>query len=241
MPNVVNVLDHWIELYSSDRDEVATADYLFWFGYESPPDILITTALSALTLGVDIERGAIGTVGVRVHRYVWLGKNGQIRYKQLPPSHDWNSERISRCVSVEVRNSVFYAYATSLSTVYVFDDDGPATAKWAATAQFKARRIIGYEASTGRVAHSLDVLGDPAGLEDEPTRPVSCWPCHRTSRTRRWPRRSPRGTGTGARRTEFSAWGLDLMAFRVGHARFYRSFYCAARYGGVRVGTTGVD
>lgn len=167
MPNVVNVLDHWIELYSSDRDEVATADYLFWFGYESPPDILITTALSALTLGVDIERGAVGTVGVRVHRYVWLGKNGQIRYKQLPPSHDWNSERISRCVSVEVRNSVFYANATSLSTVYVFDDDGPATAKWAATAQFKARRIIGYEASTGRVAHSLDVLGDPAGLAED--------------------------------------------------------------------------
>jgi hypothetical protein len=28
MPNVVDVLDHWIDLYSADPDETATADYL---------------------------------------------------------------------------------------------------------------------------------------------------------------------------------------------------------------------
>jgi hypothetical protein len=120
MPNVVNVLDHWIELYSADQEETATADYLFWFGCSAPPDILVTTCLSALTLGV-VEGRRLGSVGVRVHRYVWLTKSGAIRYKQLPPSHDWNGERISRCVSVEVRNSVYFANATSLSTVYVFD------------------------------------------------------------------------------------------------------------------------
>jgi hypothetical protein len=66
MPHVVDVLDHWIELYSADRDVTATADYLFWFGNQSPPNILVTTCLSALTLGVSADRGIVGTVGVRV-------------------------------------------------------------------------------------------------------------------------------------------------------------------------------
>jgi hypothetical protein len=103
---VVNVLDHWIEVYSQDREATHHADYLFWFGYETPPDVLVTTCLSALTLGVDSENKQVGTIGTRINRYVWLGKNGAIRYRQIPPSFDWNAERI-------------YATGTSLSTVYV--------------------------------------------------------------------------------------------------------------------------
>jgi hypothetical protein len=163
MPNVIDVLDHWIELHSGDPENTATADYLFWFGYKSPPDILVTTCLSALTLGVDIHRDIVGTVGVRVRRYVWRKKNGAISYKQLPPSHDWNSERISRCVSVEVRNSVFYAGATSLSTVYVFET--PSLIDWHSVHWVK-RRVITFHRATGKVAHSMDVVG-PADELDE--------------------------------------------------------------------------
>lgn len=157
---VQNVLDHWIEVYSADRDETQHADFLFWFGYDAPPDILITTCLSALTLGVDIDRHQVGTIGTRIHRYVWLGPNGAIRYRQLPPSFDWNSERISRCVSVEVRTSVFYATGTSLSTVYVLHQPVPIRLR-----DIVARRVIAYEGSTGKVKHSLDVVGQAEQLD----------------------------------------------------------------------------
>ena len=124
----------------------------------------MTTCLSALTLGVSVERRLVGTVGVRVHRYVWLTKSGEIRYKELPPSHDWNSERISRCVSVEVRNSVFYANATSLSTVYVFDTPS-SSIDWAHV-DWTKRRVISFERESGKLAHSVDVVG-PADELDE--------------------------------------------------------------------------
>jgi hypothetical protein len=165
MPNVVDVLDHWIELYSADPEVTATADYLFWFGYKSPPNILVTTCLSALTLGVSVDRHLVGTVGVRVHRYVWLTKTGGIRYKELPPSHDWNSERISRCLSVEVRNSVFYANATSLSTVYVFDTPS-SLVDWAHV-DWSKRRVISFERSSGKLAHSVDVVGPADELDEQ--------------------------------------------------------------------------
>src|SRR5262245_50465917 len=165
MPNVVDVRDHWIELYSADPEVTATADYLFWFGYKSPPNILVTTCLSALTLGVSVDRHLVGTVGVRVHRYVWLTKTGGIRYKELPPSNDWNSERISRCVSVEVRNSVFYANATSLSTVYVFDTPS-SSIDWAAHVDWAKRRVISFERETGKLAHSVDVVGPAEELDE---------------------------------------------------------------------------
>ena len=151
---VVNVLDHWIEVYSSNREVTHHADFLFWFGYEAPPDILVTTCLSALTLGVDIERKQVGTIGTRISRYVWLAKNGAIRYRQIPPSFDWNSERISRCVSVEVRTSVFYASGTSLSTVYVLKQPVLVQPR-----DVVARRLVAYEGSSGKVAHSLDIVG----------------------------------------------------------------------------------
>jgi hypothetical protein len=165
MPNVVDVRDHWIELYSADPEVTATADYLFWFGYKSPPNILVTTCLSALTLGVSVDRHLVGTVGVRVHRYVWLTKTGGIRYKELPPSHDWNSERISRCVSVEVRNSVFYANATSLSTVYVFETPS-SLIDWTYV-DWAKRRVISFERNSGKLAHSVDVVGPADGLDEQ--------------------------------------------------------------------------
>jgi len=157
---VVNVLDHWIEVYSQDREATHHADYLFWFGYETPPDILVTTCLSALTLGVDSERKQVGTIGTRINRYVWLGKNGAIHYRQIPPSFDWNAERISRCVSVEVRTSVFYATGTSLSTVYVLHQ--PVAIR---PQDIVSRRIVAYEGSSGKVAHSLDIVGRADQLE----------------------------------------------------------------------------
>jgi hypothetical protein len=157
---VENVLDHWIELYSLSREATHHADYLFWFGYEAPPDILVTTCLSALTLGVDSERKQVGTIGTRIHRYVWLGKNGAIRYRQIPPSFDWNAERISRCVSVEVRTSVFYATGTSLSTVYVLHQ--PVVIR---PQDIVSRRIVAYEGSSGKIAHSLDIVGEADQLD----------------------------------------------------------------------------
>lgn len=157
---VQNVLDHWIEVYSADRDETQHADFLFWFGYDAPPDILVTTCLSALTLGVDIDQRRVGTIGTRIHRYVWLGANDAIRYREIPPSFDWNSERISRCVSVEVRTSVFYATGTSLSTVYVLNQ--PVSFR---LRDIVSRRIVAYEGSSGKVAHSLDVVGQADELK----------------------------------------------------------------------------
>jgi len=157
---VQNVLDHWIEVYSADRDATQHADFLFWFGYDAPPDILVTTCLSALTLGVDIDLRRVGTIGTRIHRYVWLGPNGAIRYREIPPSFDWNSERISRCVSVEVRTSVFYAAGTSLSTVYVLNQPVPIRLR-----DIVSRRVVAYEGGSGKVAHSLDVVGEADELE----------------------------------------------------------------------------
>ena len=53
MPIVENVLSHWIDLQSTSLDEVDYDDHLFFFVLKSTQDILVTTSLSALTLGVD--------------------------------------------------------------------------------------------------------------------------------------------------------------------------------------------
>ena len=51
MPVVEDVLSHWVDLYSTSLDEVEYDDHLFYFGLKNTRDILVTTSLSALTLG----------------------------------------------------------------------------------------------------------------------------------------------------------------------------------------------
>lgn len=65
--------------------------------------ILVTTCLSAHSVGVHHDPHFVGTVGARVRRFVFINRKGNIDYKVNPPAYDWNSERISQCVSVEVR------------------------------------------------------------------------------------------------------------------------------------------
>ena len=124
MPVVEDVLSHWVDLYSTSLDEVEYDDHLFYFGLKNTRDILVTTSLSALTLGVDLDNRQVGSIGTRVYNYWYFDKKGVLQYKLLPPSYEWNSEYISRCVSVRVRTAVFFASGTSLSNVYVFHRPG---------------------------------------------------------------------------------------------------------------------
>ena len=116
MPVVEDVLSHWVDLYSTSLDEVEYHDHLFYFGLKNTRDILVTTSLSALTLGVDLDNRQVGSIGTRVYNY-WDFEKAVLQYKLLPPSYEWNSEDTAD-PSVRVRTAVFFASGTSLSNAY---------------------------------------------------------------------------------------------------------------------------
>ena len=52
MPVVEDICSHWIDLFSDDLNVVNYDDHIFYFGFDATRDILVTTSLSALTLGL---------------------------------------------------------------------------------------------------------------------------------------------------------------------------------------------
>lgn len=160
MPVVENVFSHWIDLFSVDRDVVEYDDHIFYFGFDATRDILVTTSLSALTLGVDIDRRQVGTIGTRVQSYFFFDNKGKLQYKELPPSYEWNSEYISRCISVRVRTAVFFATGTSLSNVYVFHRPGTVEK---AVGKLGIKAVTSIDRKTKKSIHRTTVSG-PASL-----------------------------------------------------------------------------
>ena len=162
MPIVENVLSHWIDLQSTSLDVVDYDDHLFFFGMKSPEDILVTTSLSALTLGVDLDNRQVGTIGTRIHSYWFFDKKGALQYKPMPPSYEWNSEYISRCISVRVRTAVFFATGTSLSNVYVFHHP---TALEKAGAAFTTKAVTAFDKKKKKAVHRTTVSGTASSLK----------------------------------------------------------------------------
>ncbi len=164
MPIVTNVLSHWTELYSARIDDVEYGDHLFYFGFKNPQDILVTTSLSSATVGVDLDRRFVGSIGARVHRYFHFDSKGVLQYKELPPSYEWNSEYINRCVSVAVRTAVHYASGTSLANVYVFQR--PALAD-KAREKVSIKTVAAVSLGTRKASHRTTVSGAAEVLKSE--------------------------------------------------------------------------
>lgn len=162
MPLVENVLDHWIEIHSTSLDEADYLDHTFYFGLKTPRDILVTTCLSALTLGVSSPRNLVGTVGTRVFRYLHFDAKNKLAIKELPPAFDWNSERIGQCVSVTVRTTAFFANAFSLSTVYVFQRKKKVGTEVKA---METRRLVVYHPKTGKVVKTAQLQAAKSDLK----------------------------------------------------------------------------
>lgn len=164
MPVVTNVLSHWVDLYSSSVDDVEYGDHLFYFGLKNPQDILVTTSLSAATVGVNLDRRFVGSIGSRVHRYFYFDSKGVLKYKELPPSYEWNSEYINRCVSVAIRTAVMFASGTSLSNVYVFQRPALAdAARWKVSLKTVAAALPGMK----KASHHTTVSGRTEVLKSE--------------------------------------------------------------------------
>lgn len=164
MPIVTNVLSHWIDLYSARVDDVEYGDHLFYFGLKNPQDILVTTSLSAATVGVDLDRRFVGSIGARVHRYFHFDSKGVLQYKELPPSYEWNSEYIQRCVSVAVRTAVHFASGTSLANVYVFQR--PALVD-KARAKLSLKTVSAAPLGKKKASHRTTVSGASEVLKSE--------------------------------------------------------------------------
>jgi|GEM_PF-5835557 len=163
MPQVEEIRSHWIEVYSNDLDEPDYADHWFYFGLNTPRDVLVTTSISAHTVGVNYERRFVGGVSTRVYRYAFRDKQNKLQIKTLPPAADWNSEYISRCVSVGVRTTAHYAHVFSLSNVYVFSRPDPLVrkaGKWAT----KAFSVVD---GTKKVRHKTSVSGDAKAMRED--------------------------------------------------------------------------
>lgn len=164
MPIVTNVLSHWIDLYSAQIDDVEYGDHIFYFGFKNPQDILVTTSLSAVTVGIDLDRRIVGSIGARVHRYFYFDSKGVLQYKELPPSYEWNSEYINRCVSVAVRTAVHYASGTSLANVYVFQRPGVVEK---IRQKVSLKTVAAAAAGVKKATHRTTVSGAPEALSSE--------------------------------------------------------------------------
>ncbi|MDX2178319.1 MAG: hypothetical protein SFV18_01920 [Bryobacteraceae bacterium] len=163
MPYVEDIRSHWIEVYSNNPVEPDYADHWFYFGLKTPRDVLVTSSISAHTVGVNYERRFVGGVSTRVHQYAFRDKLNKLQIKTLPAAADWNSEYISRCVSVAVRTTAFFANVFSLSNVYVFHRPDPLLVKiekWA-TKSFSV--LDGAK----KVRHKTSVSGDAKAMRED--------------------------------------------------------------------------